>query len=106
MTNNTVPKEIASIYDLFSVQRDGQAPITQGGTTHDKYDIPPFLRLPPKKSRERLEMMLDGMNRRFSWLAEQDIRPSSSAIARRAEIAKQLDDLSQSPEIVGAGGTA
>lgn len=71
----------------------------------DRYDIPPFLRLPPIGSKERLEMTLSAMDRRLAWLAERGMRPNQSTIERRAEMVRELGNLSQMLGKVGAGET-
>jgi len=101
-----MPDDIISVDDLFSAHRDAPDPERPGDKSNDKYDMLPFLRLPPIGSKERLEMTLSAMNRRLLWLAERGGRPSSSAIERRDEIMRQLDGFSGLPEKVGAGGAA
>jgi len=99
-------KKVASVEDLFSAHNDGQLSGGIGAMPNDKYAIPPYLRLPPIGSKERLEMTLSAMDRRLAWLAERGMRPNQSTIERRAEIARELENLSQVPEKVGAGETA
>lgn len=101
-----IREEDVSIDDLFSAHRNVPVPEGSGAMPTDKYDIPPFLRLPPIGLKERLEMTLSAMDRRLAWLAERGMRPNQSTIERRAEMVRELEILSQVPEKVGAGETA
>ncbi len=98
--------DVGSIDDLFLVHRNVPVLESSGDMSIDKYAIPPFLRLPPIGSKERLEMTLSAMDRRLAWLAERGMRPNQSTLERRAEMARELENLSQVPEKVGAGETA
>lgn len=52
--------------------------------------LPPFLRKPPKGSREGKEMLLRGINHRIEWLASQGLRPHPNVIVRRTELIELL----------------
>jgi len=54
------------------------------------FEIPPFLRKPPKGSRERNEMLLGCINHRIEWLASRGLRPHPNVLARRTELMELL----------------
>lgn len=51
-------------------------------------------------------MTLSAMDRRLAWLAERGMRPNQSTLKRRAEMARELENISSVLEKVGVGETA
>lgn len=74
---------------------DSSTEITEANSNEneDKYNPPPFLRLPERGTMDWLATRIGVIDRRFAWLSARGLRPHQKLLEERENIAQELSRL-------------